>query len=65
MEDVLALYNDLKRGCSEVEVNLLSQVSSIRTRGNGLKLHQGRLKLYIRKKYLKERPSIGIGCPRK
>jgi len=53
--DFITLYDYLKGCCSEVGVGLLSQVVSDTMRTNGLKLHQGRFSMNIRKNFFTER----------
>ena len=51
----MTFYNYLRGGCSKVGIGLFCQVPSDRTRGNSLKLWQGRFRSDIQKNFFTKR----------
>ena len=53
--DLINLYNHLKGDRDEVGVSLFSCITSSKMRENGLKLHQGKFRLDIRRIFISKR----------
>ncbi|GAB0192640.1 hypothetical protein GRJ2_001729300 [Grus japonensis] len=53
--DLIIAYNFLRRGQQGGGADLLSLVTSDRTRGNGMKLHQGKFRVDIMKRFFIDR----------